>query len=251
MISLEGNAIMQVIYGRNMEKRLEEERKETQMKNLYRACIFDLDGTIINTIHALTYTTNLVLEHFGLGPLTEKQMKHMVGNGYKKQMERSLKACGEGAMAYYEASLPLYQKLFKENCLYHLESYPGMQELLDRMKAAGMELAVLTNKPHDRGVETVEAVFGKGYFSYILGEKEGIPKKPDPTGVFMVLKALGKEPGECLYMGDTNTDMETAANAGLDAAGAVWGFRGREELKAFHPKYLADQPLEIAKMLGI
>ena len=84
-----------------------------------------MDGTIINTIHALTYTTNLVLEHFGLGPLTEEQMKHMVGNGYKKQMERSLKACGEGAMAYYEASLPLYQKLFKENCLYHLEFLPG------------------------------------------------------------------------------------------------------------------------------
>lgn len=221
------------------------------MKNPYTCCIFDLDGTIINTIHALTHTTNLVLAHFGLGPLTEEQMKLMVGDGYRKQIERSLSACKEGAMAYYEEAAALYPRLFQENCLYHLEAYPGMAELLERMKAAGMRLAVLTNKPHERGIETVEAVYGAGYFSFILGEQEGMPKKPDPTGVFRVLKALDQAPARCLYMGDTNTDMQTALNAGLDAAGAAWGFRSREELAAYHPKYLADHPLEIAKMLGI
>ena len=154
------------------------------MKNPYTCCIFDLDGTIINTIHALTHTTNLVLAHFGLGPLTEEQMKLMVGDGYRKQIERSLSACKEGAMAYYEEAAALYPRLFQENCLYHLEAYPGMAELLERMKAAGMRLAVLTNKPHERGIETVEAVYGAGYFSFILGEQEGMPKKPDPTGVF-------------------------------------------------------------------
>lgn len=221
------------------------------MNNPYSCCIFDLDGTIINTIHALTYTTNLVLERFGLGPVSEKDMMQMVGNGYKKQMERSLLASGDKDLVHYEASLPVYQEFFKQHCLYQLEPYPGMVELLNRMKAAGMKLAVFTNKPHQRGIETVEAVYGKGFFDYILGEQEGLPKKPDPTGAFQIMKALGVTRKECLYMGDTNTDMETAANAGLDAVGAVWGFRGRKELEAFHPKFMAEQPLDVAKMLGI
>lgn len=221
------------------------------MKKTYTCCIFDLDGTIINTIHALTYTTNLVLEHFGLGPVSERAMMQMVGNGYRKQMERSLLASGDKELVHYEESLPVYQKLFRQHCLYQLEPYPGMVELLNRMKAAGMKLAVFTNKPHQRGIETVEAVYGKGFFDYILGEQEGLPKKPDPAGAFQIMEALGVTPGECLYMGDTNTDMETAANAGLDAVGAVWGFRGREELEVFHPRFLAEQPLDVAGMLGI
>lgn len=221
------------------------------MQNPYTCCIFDLDGTIINTIHALTHTSNLILARFGLGPLTEEQMKLMVGDGYRKQMERSLAACGEDAMRFYDEAIRLYPRLFRQNCLYRLEAYAGMDALLERMKAAGMQLAVLTNKPHERGIETVEAVYGAGYFACILGEQEGMPKKPDPTGVFRILTMLDQDPARCLYMGDTDTDMQTAANAGLDAAGAAWGFRGRQELEAFHPKYLAGHPLEIAAMLGI
>ncbi len=221
------------------------------MDNPYTCCIFDLDGTIINTIHALTYTTNLVLEHFHLGPVSEAAMMQMVGNGYKKQMERSLRAAGDRDLVYFEESLPLYQELFSRHCLYQLEPYPGMSELLNRMKAAGMKLAVLTNKPHQRGIETVEAVYGKGFFDAVLGEKEEIPKKPDPTGAFMVMDTLGVAKENCLYMGDTNTDMETAANAGLDAVGAIWGFRGRKELEGFHPKFLAENPLDVAELLGI
>lgn len=221
------------------------------MKYPYTCCIFDLDGTIINTIHALTYTTNLVMARFGLGPLTEDQMKQIVGDGYKMQMRRSLIACGDCELAHFEESLPIYQQLFRENCLYQLEPYEGMRQLLDLMKANGMKLAVLTNKPHDRGVENVEAVYGKGYFDYILGEQEGIPKKPDPAGARLVMKALGVGPEECLYMGDTNTDMRTAANAGLDAVGAAWGFRGRAELEQFHPKFVADHPMDVAEMIGL
>lgn len=221
------------------------------METNYTCCIFDLDGTIINTIHALTHTTNLVLERFGLGPLKEGQIKLAVGDGYRKQMERSLAAAGDHKLVHLEESLPLYREVFRENCLYRLEAYEGMRELLDAMKKAGMKLAVLTNKPHERALENVEAVYGKGYFDLILGEREGIPKKPDPTGVYQVIEALRIKKEQCLYMGDTNTDMRTAANAGLDAVGAAWGFRGRKELEAFHPKCLADHPKDVAKFLGL
>ena len=137
------------------------------MKNPYTCCIFDLDGTIINTIHALTHTTNLVLAHFGLGPLTEEQMKLMVGDGYRKQIERSLSACKEGAMAYYEEAAALYPRLFQENCLYHLEAYPGMAELLERMKAAGMRLAVLTHYAGEN--------YGFKKIYQKIGDKLGVP----------------------------------------------------------------------------
>ena len=90
------------------------------MKNPYTCCIFDLDGTIINTIHALTYTTNLVMARFGLGPLSEEQMKKIVGDGYKKQMERSLIACGDQNLVHFEESLPIYQELCQQHCLYQL-----------------------------------------------------------------------------------------------------------------------------------
>lgn len=218
----------------------------------YTACIFDLDGTIINTIHSLTYTTNLVMKQCGLETeLTEAQMKMIVGDGYRKQMERSLLACGDYNLSHYEDALRIYPKLFQENCLYQLEAYEGMREMLDRMKMVGMKLAVLTNKPHARALDNIRAVYGENYFDYVLGEQEGIPKKPDPTGVFHILKVLNIKPEQCLYMGDTNTDMKTAIAAGLDAVGAIWGFRTKEELAQFHPKYLADHPLDVLKMIGL
>lgn len=218
----------------------------------YTACIFDLDGTIINTIHSLTYTTNLVMKQCGMKTtLTEEQMSTIVGDGYRKQMERSLLACGDSDLSHYEEALQIYPNVFRENCLYQLETYEGMPELLERMKQAGMKLAVLTNKPHARALDNIRAVYGEGYFDYVLGEQEGIPKKPDPTGVFHILKVLNVKPEQCLYMGDTNTDMRTAIAAGLDAVGAIWGFRTKEELEQFHPKYLAQHPMDVLKMIGL
>lgn len=217
----------------------------------YKACIFDLDGTIINTIHSLTYTTNLVMREFGLRTLSEEEMMKIVGDGFKTQMRRSLIACGDTELVHYEESLPIYKELFAKNCLYQLEAYDGMRELLEAMKKVGMKILVLTNKPHQRAIENVEAVYGKGYFDDILGEQEGIPKKPDITGVKMLLDKFQLKPEECLYMGDTNTDMKTAIAANLDAVGAVWGFRGREELAKFSPKYMAETPLDVAKLIGL
>ncbi|MCI6676779.1 MAG: HAD family hydrolase [Clostridiales bacterium] len=218
----------------------------------YTACIFDLDGTIINTIHSLTYTTNLVMHQCGLDTvLTEEQMKHIVGDGYRKQLERSLIACGDKELTHYEEALRIYPEVFQQNCLYELEPYDGMLEMLHVMKQAGMKLAVLTNKPHTRALDNIKAVYGEHFFDYILGEQEGIPKKPDPTGVFHILKKLDIQPEQCLYMGDTNTDMRTANAAGLDAVGAIWGFRTREELESFSPKYLAERPLDVLEMIGL
>lgn len=212
---------------------------------MIQCCIFDLDGTLLDTLKALTYTTNLVLEHLGMGPVDEEHMKHFVGDGYRMQMKRALSYCGDEQGKYLEESCSLYTRLFAEHCLHQVRAYEGIPELLAGLKERGIRIAVLSNKPHARTVENIEAIFGKGYFDYIAGEQPGVPKKPDPAGVLRILEAFQVKPEECLYLGDTNTDMKTGLGAGLITIGVTWGFRGRKELEAFHPQYIIDCPKEV------
>lgn len=212
---------------------------------MIRCCIFDLDGTLLNTLKALTYTTSLVLKHFGYGPVDEEHMKQFVGDGYKMQLKRALRFAGDEALKHHEESLPLYTELFAKHCMYQVKPYEGICGLLDGLKERGIMLAVLSNKPHARTVENIEGIFGKGFFDFIAGETPGVPKKPDPAGVIRILEALEVKPDECLYFGDTNTDMRTGLGAGLVTVGVTWGFRGREELEGFHPQFIIDHPQEV------
>lgn len=211
----------------------------------YKGLIFDLDGTLVNSIHALTYCTNLSLKRFGLGPLGEEEMKTIVGDGYRMQMRRSLLAGGDGTLSHYEEILPVYMEIFSEHCNYRMEAYEGIPALLEEAKKRGCRLAVVSNKPDAQAAATVEYVFGRGLFDVIIGEREGIPKKPDPAGVFAAAEAMGTALEECLYLGDTNTDMLTGRNAGVDTVGVLWGFRGRRELECLNPKYLVETPGEV------
>jgi len=215
----------------------------------YKCCIFDLDGTLVNSIHALTYCTNLALKRCGMGPVTEKQMKGIVGDGYKMQMRRSLIASGDTDLVHYEEILPIYMEIFAEHCLYELHAYEGIPALLSYVRRQGMKIAVVSNKPHAQAVNTVEAVFGKGFFDVIIGEREGIPKKPDPTGALKAAEEMGAKPEECLYFGDTNTDMKTGRSAGMTTVGVLWGFRGLEELREFSPAYLIEKPEDMIEIL--
>ena len=172
----------------------------------YGAMIFDLDGTLVDSIHALTYCTNKSLERFGLGPLSEEQMMTIVGDGYKMQMRRSLAACKDTDPAHYEAILPVYMEIFGENCNYQMHAYEGIGELLAFAREKGMKLAVVSNKPHAQAVKTVEYVFGTDAFDTVVGEQEGIPKKPDPRGALEAAKEMGVAPENCLYFGDTNIE---------------------------------------------
>lgn len=212
---------------------------------MIRCCIFDLDGTLLNTLKALTYTTNLVLEHFGYEPVEEARIKQFVGDGYKKLMERALVYSGDEGLEHYEESLKVYTELFAVHCMYQVKPYEGIPELLEGLKARGIKLGVLSNKPHERTIQNIETVFGKGYFDSVAGEKPGVPRKPDPAGVKMILEDFGAAPEECLYFGDTNTDMKTGLGAGLTTVGVTWGFRDRAELESFHPQYIINHPSEV------
>lgn len=212
-------------------------------------CIFDLDGTLLDTLKALTYTTNLVMEHFGLGPVDEEHMRRFVGDGYKMQLKRALRFCGDEKLEHLEESFPVYTGLFARYCLYQVKPYEGIPELLTGLKERNIRIAVLSNKPHERTLENIETVFGKGYFDYIAGEQPGMPKKPDPAGVLKILDTLKVKPSECLYFGDTNTDMRTGLGAGLTTVGVTWGLRDRKELEAFHPSFIIDHPRQVLEQI--
>ncbi len=235
---------------------------------MYKCCLFDLDGTLLNTVHALTRTMNLTLAEFGLEPVTEEETKVFVGDGYRNFVKRAflsrrngepdagggaaavLSAAGSAAGDVPEEAYPVYLRHFQANCLYRVDAYDGIRELLAELKRRHVKLAVVSNKGQEQAAENIEYVFGRGYFDLILGEREGIPRKPDPAGPLYAARVLGAAPRECLYLGDTNTDMRTGAAAGMDTAGVTWGFRSREELAAFHPRYIIDHPLEILPLIS-
>ncbi|MEG2350805.1 MAG: HAD family hydrolase [Hungatella sp.] len=217
---------------------------------MYPCCIFDLDGTLINTIYALTKTVNLTLDQYGLGPIDDEQTKIFVGDGYRKLLERALIHCEDSNLVHLPDALMTYNEFFRENCLYRIEAYEGIRELLAYLKSQGIRIAVCSNKAQERAEENLEAVFGAGYFDLILGEREGIAKKPDPSGVFLIAETFGLQPSDCLYLGDTNTDMKTGLAAGMDTVGVTWGFRTREELEAYHPKYVLDDPREVIPIMA-
>lgn len=217
---------------------------------MYKCCIFDLDGTLINTIHALNRTINLTLERLRYGPVDEDQTRIFVGDGYRKFVERALISRGDKELADLEQALAVYREVFEDNCLYRIEAYDGMRELLAFLKEKGVKTAVLTNKAHAQAVDNIEAVYGKGYFDLITGEQAGLKRKPDPDGAFYTARTLGVRPEECLYFGDTNTDMRTGIAAGMDTVGVTWGFRDREELEAFSPRYIVDDPHQVIGILA-
>ncbi|MCC8061079.1 MAG: HAD family hydrolase [Clostridiales bacterium] len=212
---------------------------------MIRCCIFDLDGTLLNTLAALELTTNRMLERFGYGPTDEAHIRKFVGDGYKMLVERALLYAGDAELRHYTEALGVYQELFEKLCMYEVKPYDGIRELLDGLKKRGIRIAVLSNKPHERTVDNIEGIFGNDYFDVVAGEQEGIPRKPDPAGVRRILDILACRPEECLYFGDTNTDMKTGLGAGLTTVGVTWGFRGRAELAEYHPQYIIDRPEEV------
>lgn len=212
---------------------------------MYRCCIFDLDGTLLNTLTALSYCTNLALGKYGLGRVPTEEFKWIVGDGYVNQIKRSLTYLGDKELVHLEEACKDYMEIFHKHCMYEVRPYEGILKMLEELKRQGIKLAVFSNKPHDQTVVSIEEAFGKGFFDEIAGQIDGVPKKPDPSGAIRIARKLGVKKEECLYIGDTNTDMKTGIAAGMDTLGVLWGFRSREELEAFHPMAVIEHPKEI------
>ena len=187
-----------------------------------KACIFDLDGTLTNTLESMTYSVNLTLEEMGLSKITKDQCRLFVGNGARVLMEKSLKAAGDTDASRIEEGMEIYGRIFDRNCTYHVTPYEGIPEMLKALKDKGIHLAVLSNKPDRQTVKVVKAIFGEELFDYAQGQKEGIRRKPEPDGVWYLMEQMHVSKEECLYIGDSEVDAATGRNAGLKTIGVLW-----------------------------
>lgn len=216
---------------------------------MYRACIFDLDGTLTDTLESLTYSVNETLKELGLSCITSEQCRMFVGDGARVLIERALRAAGDPELKLTERAMEVYRRIFGANCTYHVKPYEGVPEMLESLKARGIKTAVLSNKPHEQTLDVVSEILGKEYFCCVNGQREGIEKKPDPAGVFETMKELGVTGDECLYIGDSDVDMETAERAKVTSAGVTWGFRSREVLRDAGADYIIDTPQELLELV--
>lgn len=210
-----------------------------------KAVIFDLDGTLSDSIHSMKYCGDRAVAPYGYGPFSTEQYCYFVGDGAANLVRRALAAGGDIQGIHFEEAFARYKELFAVDCMYQVKPYAGIPKLLEQLKDRGLKLAVLSNKPHEETVRVVETLFGKNVFDTIQGQQEGLPIKPDPAGVFRIMEQFGVESRELLYLGDTATDMKTGKAAGAFTIGVLWGFRIREELEEAHADALIDAPAEL------
>lgn len=207
--------------------------------------IFDLDGTLLNTIADLAQSTNHALQVLGYPTHEESAYNFMVGNGINKLFERALpegEKSEENVLRVRKEFIPYYDVHNADKS----QPYPGIPELLEQMQEKGMQLAVASNKYQAATEKLIAHYFPNIRFTAVFGQREGINVKPDPTVVFDILKIAQVAKEEVLYVGDSGVDMQTAANAGVTACGVTWGFRPRAELESFHPAHVVEQASEIA-----
>ena len=216
------------------------------MKNLV---IFDLDGTLLDTIADLAASTNHALEAFGFPTHPIEAYNYFVGNGINKLFERAIP---EGAQT--EANIQKIRSAFIPYYDVHnhdlSKPYAGIPELLAALQAKGLQLAVASNKYQAATEKLIAYYFPEIHFISVLGQREGIPAKPDAGIVRDSMRRAGVLEAATLYVGDSNVDMQTARNAGVDAVGVTWGFRPLAELEAYHPRYIAREPADILTFLG-
>lgn len=211
-------------------------------------CIFDLDGTLTDTLEAISHFGNTALAANGFKVFEKDRYREFVGDGRVKLIERMLSAQGALNNANYAAVCAAYDTAYEADPLYKTDAYDGIHELLAALKAAGIRLAVCSNKPDNvvRGV--IERVFASDVFDCVHGVTDGGAVKPDPSAALEIAEKLGAKPDECLFIGDTNVDIFTAQNAGMTSVGVLWGFRDRAELEAAGADYIIAAPNEILQI---
>ena len=216
----------------------------------YQAVLFDLDGTLLDTLADLAEASNRVLAGRGLKPYPVEDYRYFVGNGVRHLLECILPRPLREKEEEIEAAIAAFQQEYAKNWQEHTKAYQGIAELLDYLSANGYRLAVLSNKPQHFTELCVHTLLADWHFDSVLGQREGIPRKPHPAGALETARVLGLPPSAILYAGDTGVDMRTAQQAGMDAVGVLWGFRDAEELRATGAELLAQTPQELIRFLA-
>jgi len=216
---------------------------------VFQAVLFDLDGTLLDTLQDLVDSTNCVLAGSGFPQHKAGAYRNFVGNGIKMLAYRALPENKRDQLIVDKIAVQIEEE-YAHRWTEHTSPYTGVPELLDVLTASGIMMAVLSNKPQKPAELMVLKLLSRWHFTAVEGEQPGVPLKPDPTAALQIAKRMKKNPGEFLYLGDSATDMETAIAAGMYPVGALWGFRTAEELLAGGAKVLIKHPAELLQFIN-
>jgi len=214
-----------------------------------KAVLFDLDGTLLDTLADIASCTNLIRAELGLPPHPKEAYKHFVGDGLTELMVRAFPARalrGPGLQARAQR----FEELYEAHSMDETQPYPGVDRMLDGVARRGLPMAVVSNKPQRFTQECVSRLLPRWRFDVVRGARPNVPLKPAPAGPLAAARAMSVRPGAVLYLGDTGVDMKAAAAAGMFAVGALWGFRDAAELERFGARALIRRPGELLALLG-
>lgn len=216
---------------------------------MYKTVIFDLDGTLLDTLADLHASVNAALSAFGLPSRSLDEVRSFVGNGIAKLIERAI---GGAAHPNFEGVFSAFKGHYGAHCKDKTKPYDGILPLLQRLQSAGVQTAVVSNKA-DFAVKLLAEEYFQGLLLDAVGENEGagVRKKPAPDSLFAVMEKLNAKKAETLYVGDSEVDIQTAQNAGVACVSVTWGFKDREFLLANGAKLLVDTPCELAKICDV
>ncbi|MEG0932715.1 MAG: HAD family hydrolase [Lachnospiraceae bacterium] len=216
---------------------------------MYKACIFDLDGTLTDTLESITYSVNQTLLELKLEPISKEECRRFVGNGAQVLIEKALGAAGDVDLLRRKSAMETYGRIFDANCNRGVKPYEGIIDLLEELQNLGIQIGVLSNKPHAQTVKVVKEIFRGQYFKCIQGQCDEIPRKPNAIGAWAVARQLQVRPEECLYIGDSEVDIKTGAAAGMTTVSVAWGFRSKEELEHAEAASIVDNPKELLEWI--
>lgn len=215
---------------------------------MYNTVIFDLDGTLLNTIEDLAEAVNYIQRKYGWEVHTVNKVRQHVGNGIRNLVKRSVPNGFDNPQ--FEEAFLAYKEYYQEHCQVKTNAYPGIMELLEQLHSKGYKMAIVSNKAHSAVVE-LNKVYFKDYIDVAIGENEdaGIKKKPAPDMVNLALEKLNSKKSEAIYVGDSEVDKATADNSDMDCVLCQWGFRDLELLESLEPKAIISKPMELMKIL--
>ncbi len=214
----------------------------------YKAVVFDLDGTLVDSAADLGNAVNRVLVSHGFPVHEISRYQDFIGNGAEMMVKRALPEQSRSEEILKEC-LGEFMTDYHSNFDVDTVLYDGVPELLDHLSDKSMILTLLTNKPEDITLKLNKSLLSKWDFKVVMGSREGFPKKPDPTGAKLLLENIGIPGSQTVYFGDSGVDMKTAVSAGMVPVGVLWGFRGKEELQNDGAEYIIENPMDILDMI--
>ena len=208
--------------------------------------IFDIDGTLLNTIDTISYFINETLKKFDLKPCPKDKVEAFVGNGPVVLCDKTLDYVGASKDEKFRKDfLDSYNKAYDDNPAHLTKAYDGVKEALDELKKSGKPLVCFSNKPYETCKKVIPTVFGEGYFDEILGYREDYQRKPSPEGIMILKEKFNADFSDIIYFGDSEVDMKCGKNAGIFTVGVSWGFRDRSVLEKEKPDLIIDDPAEM------